>query len=194
MPEQEKKIRDIMSRIDEYNKVPLEGRLCDALAVLKENHEKIQASVPGKFHKTLMVADDSGKIAGKLSIFDLIRGLVPEAAKKPVHSRAYYAVLSARALSVEQEIAQVQERFQWLHTSFLDLVMKETQKKIKDVMSPLHPVLTENDPINKAIYVMFKENIRQPAVVRDGEIVGIVSIMDVFPELLRIAGDVCALS
>ncbi|MBE9580568.1 MAG: CBS domain-containing protein, partial [Proteobacteria bacterium] len=70
---------------------------------------------------------------------------------------------------------------------------QETQKKVKEVMSPIHPVLVEDDSINKAIYVMFKEQIRQPMVTRDGKIIGVVNIMDIFPELLEIAGDVCVI-
>ena len=38
---------------------------------------------------------------------------------------------------------------------------------------------------------MFKENIRQPLVVRDGRIVGVINIMDIFPVLLDLAGDQC---
>ena len=56
---------------------------------------------------------------------------------------------------------------------------------------PLHPLLHEEDSLNMAVYVMFKENIRQPAVVRDGQIVGIVNLIDIFSVLLDVAGDQC---
>jgi predicted transcriptional regulator len=58
-------------------------------------------------------------------------------------------------------------------------------------MSPIHPLLEEDDTLNKAVYVMFKENIRQPLVIRDGRIVGVINIMDIFPVILEIAGDQC---
>jgi hypothetical protein len=41
---------------------------------------------------------------------------------------------------------------------------------------------------------MFKENIRQPLVTRDNIIVGVLSIMDIFPILLNIAGHECFLT
>ncbi len=191
--ENEKRVKDIMSHIEEYDKVDMEAPFCDALAILKKNHEKIKACVTGTFHKTLFVTDASKKIVGKLSIYDLIRGLVPEPAKELEVSRSFYSVLSSRALEVADEVGRFQEGFKWLHSTFLDLTKQETQKKVKEVMSPIHPLLVEEDSINKAIYVMFKENIRQPLVVRDGEIIGVVNIMDIFPELLEIAGDVCVL-
>lgn len=159
----------------------------------EKNHEKIQSSEPGNFHKTLLVTDASKKIVSKLSVFDLIRGLVSEAAKQGDASRAYYRTLSSPALEVAQEIGEFQERFQWLHSTFLELV-KRNAKKVKDVMSPVYPLLNEEDSINKAIYIMFKEKIRQPMVVRDNKIVGVVNIMDIFPLLPEIAGDECFLT
>jgi CBS domain-containing protein len=187
--EGEKRVKDIMSRIEEYDKVDMETSLCHALRILEENHEKIKGGVPGTFHKTLFATDASKKIVGKLSIYDLIRGLVPEPAKEMEVSKAFYSVLSSRAVEVADEVGRIQEGFAWLHSTFCDLVKQECIKKVKDVMSPIHPLLKEDDGMNKAIYVMFKENIRQPLVTRDGEIVGVVSIMDIFPVLLEIAGN-----
>ena len=185
---EDKRVKDIMASIEEYDRIDSEARLSDAMKMLKGNYRKIESGTPGTYHKTLLVTDAAKKIIGKLSVFDLIRGLVPEPAKKPEHSRAYYSVLSSRALEVAEQVGDMQERFKWLHTSFFDLVKQEAQKKVKDVMSPIHPLLEEDDTISKAIYIMFKEHIRQPMVMRKNEIVGMVNIMDIFPVLLEIAG------
>ncbi|MCD6298194.1 MAG: CBS domain-containing protein [Deltaproteobacteria bacterium] len=185
----DKRVKDIMAPIEEYEKIDAEACLADAMKMLKENYHKINSGMPGNYHKTLLVTDAAKKIIGKLSTFDLIRGLVPEPAKEPEHSRAYYSVLSSRTLEVAEQVGDVQERFKWLHTSFFDLVKQESQKKVKDVMSPIHPLLEEDDTISKAIYIMFKEHIRQPMVMRKNEILGIVNIMDIFPVLLEIAAE-----
>jgi CBS domain-containing protein len=187
----EKRVKDIMSPIEEYNMVQEDDRLCDVLRILRDNFRKLQAREPGEYHKTLFVKNADGEIVGKLSIFDLIRGLVPEAAKSASPEFLHYRAISMRTGGVEKEIAAIQERFKWLDHSFFDLVKAETQKTVKEVMSPIHPMLEEEDTINKAVYLMFKENIRQPLVVREGKIVGVVSIMCVLPELLSIAGDEC---
>jgi hypothetical protein len=189
----EKRVKDIMARVDEYEKVSMDALLCDVLSILRKNYENIKAGKEGKYHKTLLVTDRSKQVVGKLSLFDLIRGLVPEAAKKPELSRIFYRALSSRAAEVADEIGKVQQRFEWLQTTFLDLVKQETQKKVSEVMTPLHPLLQEDDTINKAVYVMFKENVRQPAVVRNEKIVGIVNMIDVFSVLLEVAGDQCFL-
>ena len=41
------------------------------------------------------------------------------------------------------EMGKLKERFDWLEHTFLDLVKTETQKKVKEVMSPIHPLLEE---------------------------------------------------
>jgi len=184
---EDKVVKDIMASIKEYNTINEDDHLCLALLILKDNYEKIAAGTEEKLHKTLVVTGTAGKIVGKLSIFDILRGLVPEAAKHPVSMRAFYNSLSSRVLEAMHETDEINERFEWLHNRFSDLVKKECAKQVKSVMSPIHPVLHEDDPINKAIYVMFRENIRQPMVVREGKIVGIVNIMDILPVLLTIA-------
>ena len=189
--EKELTVGQVMAPIEEYNTVAAEAPLCEALIILKANLKKIGSGEKGRFHKTLLAVDPSGQIIGKLSIFDLIRGLVPDRAKVPAVSRTFYRAISERQLNVADEIDKLKERFDWLDHTFLDLVQAETQKKVKEVMSPIHPLLEENDTLNKAVYVMFKENIRQPLVVRDGRIVGVINLMDIFPVLLDLAGDQC---
>ena len=193
MVSEKKMVKDIMCPIEDYEFVDVETSLCDALALLKKNHQKAQADPKKPFHKTMFVKDASGKIVGKLSAYDLTKGLVPEPVKRPAISRSFYSVLSSRALEVADDVHDMQQRFKWLHSTFSELIQQESRKKVKDIMSPAYPLLTEEDTINKAIYIMFKENIRQPMVTRDGEIVGVVNLVAVFSELQNIAGDECFL-
>jgi hypothetical protein len=183
----EKLVKDIMNPIEEYDKIHIDAHLCDALAILKGNHEKTKQG--GSYHKTIFVTDASNKIVGKLSMYDLIRGLVPEAAKK---SEAMVArALSSRALEVADQVGRIQEQYKWLHTSFADLVKEEAHKGLKDLMSPAQPVLKEDDPMNQSIFVLFKEGLRQQLVERNGEIVGVINLMVVLTELLETVGPEC---
>ncbi len=183
-----KTVKEIMNPIEEYDTINVDAPLSDALAILKKNHEKLNAGDPGRFHKTLLVTDASKKIVGKFSIYDLTRGLVPESAKAPELSRSFYAMLSSRALEVADEVGEFQEHFRWLHNTFSDLVKQQAQKKVRDIMSPIHAVVKEDDEMNQAIYTLFKENVRQQLVTREGKIVGVVNLMCVFRELLETIG------
>ncbi|MFH1481831.1 MAG: CBS domain-containing protein [Pseudomonadota bacterium] len=187
----EKSVKDVMIPIEEYEKMDVGARLCDVLSILKRNYELEKAGGKGNIHKTIFITDPSKQIIGKLSVYDLIRGLVPGGARKIEHSKAYDSMLSSRALEVADEVGEFQERFKWLHSTFFDLVKQEAQKAIKDIMSPVHPLLEEEDRLNKAIYIMFKENIRQPLVTRGGKVVGVVDFMGIFDELVEIVGPEC---
>ena len=187
----EKRIKDIMVPIAEYNKVDAEAHLCDALALLKNNYESAKSGTPGHFHKTLFVTDSSKKIIGKISMYDLIRGLVPETSKSLESGQREESIYSSRIWEVEKKADELTERLGWLTRSFVELVKQEAQKKIKDIMTPVQAILKEEDTINQAIYLMFRESVRQPLVVRKGEVVGVVDLMRVFSELLEIAGPEC---
>ena len=186
-----KTVKDIMNPIEEYDRIDVDAPLCDALAILKKNHEKLKGGEPGRFHKTLLVTDASNKIVGKFSIYDLTRGLVPESAKTPEVTRALYARLSSRALAVAEEVGELQERFKWIENTFFDLVKQEAKKKVRDIMSPFQAVLKEDDKMNEAIWILFKEGVRQQLVTRDGEPVGVVNLMCVFRVLLETVGPEC---
>jgi CBS domain-containing protein len=185
------KVKDIMIPIEEYEKVDAEAHLCDALSILKKNYEKAKTCAPGQFHKTLFVTDASKKIVGKLSMYDLVRGLVPEPSKEfDIPQRETYVRVS-RFWEIEEKAAELTERFGWLTRSFVDLVKQEAHKKVRDIMDRVHPILKEEDTLNQAVYLMFKESVRQPLVVRNDHVVGVINLMRVFSELLEVAGPEC---
>jgi CBS-domain-containing membrane protein len=186
-----KRVKDVMVPIEEYEKVDVHALLCDVLVVLKKNYENAKSGAPGQFHNTVFVTDRSKKIVGKISMYDLIRGLVPESSKHLEFPKRGSYVRTSRVWEVEERTDELLEQIGWLSRSFVDLVKQEAQKKVKDIMAPVDPILKEEDTINQAIYLMFNKNIRQPLVVRKGEVVGVLDLMRVFSELLEIAGPEC---
>ena len=187
-----KKVKDIMAPIEDYDRVSTKAQLRDAMSILKKNYESLKAGDSGNYHKTLLVVDDSENIVGKLSMYDLIRGLVPEPAKKPEASRAYKAMRSGRARDVANQVGDTQEHFAWLHYSFADLIKQEAHKNVKDLMSPIEKSsLKAEDKVNEAIYTLFKDNVRQQFVQHEGKIVGVVNLNIIFRELLKVAGPEC---
>jgi len=190
----DKRVKDILIPIEEYEAASIDSQLCDALAILKRNYEQIKKSRKGELHSTIFIRDHEGKIVGKISMYDLVKGLVPESVKGPEMSRAYYSVLSSRVLEVSREVSEVQARFKWLHSSFFELIKQEARKPVKDVMSDVYPLLTEEDTINHAIYIMFKEGVRQPLVVKDGEVIGVVTLKAIFDEMLELLGPECGIN
>ncbi|MBW1860347.1 MAG: hypothetical protein JRI70_09830 [Deltaproteobacteria bacterium] len=170
-------VKDVMNPIEEYDTVDVDAHLCDALAILKRNHENQKAGTIGKFHKTIFVTDAS-------------RGLVPENVKKPEFLSA--RALSSRALAAAEEAGDIVEHFQWENKSFADLVKQEAHKKVRDIMTPITGgVLTEDDKVNHAIYVLFKDGVRQQLVLRDDQVVGVLNLMVIMTQFLDAVGPEC---
>jgi len=166
---EEKKVKDIMVPIEEYDKIDIDSQLCDALSILKRNYETLKNQGTGSFHKTLFVIDGDDKIVGKLSMYDLIRSLVPEPAKAPEISKAYHAMLSSRSLEVVEEVSDFQEHFKWLSSTFCELVKQEAHKKVRDVMNPLiESVLIEEDK-NKPGHLRHVQRRCPPAIDPQGK-------------------------
>lgn len=188
----EARVADIMIPIEEYETLDAEDCLCHALACLKRNYEKSKSSGQGGFHKTVFVNDGSKKLVGRLSMYDLIRGLVPEASREGVdrEPREKY-VYTVRSWEIEERAAELAEKLGWLSSTFSSLVKQQAHKKIREIMSPIRLILKEEDTINRAVYLMFRENERQPLVAREGKVVGVLNLMQVFTELLEIAGPEC---
>ncbi|MCD6306380.1 MAG: hypothetical protein J7M32_08845 [Deltaproteobacteria bacterium] len=190
---QEKRVKDIMAPIEEYNKVDVDAQFCDVLSILRKNYENIETGqADRRLHRTLFVTDAGKHIVGKISMYDVIRGLVPESAKSPEVSKAYHGMLSSRALQVAKDVSEVQEHYRWLQNTFADLVKQESRKKIREIMTPVHKsVLQEDDLINQAIYVIFKEDVRQQVIYREEKAVGVINLNVLFAELLDTVGPKC---
>jgi CBS domain-containing protein len=183
-------VKEVMNPIEEYDTVDVDSHLCDALAILKKNHESQKAGTIGKFHKTIFVTDASGNFVGKISMYDLIRGLVPENVKQPEFMSA--RALSSRVLAAADEAGELIEHFQWENSGFADLVKQEAHKKVREIMSPITGgVLKEDDKVNHAIYVLFKDGVRQQLVLRDNKIVGVLNLMVILNQFLEAVGPEC---
>lgn len=177
-------VKDIMVPIERYPLIDSGARLKDALAILKACRKESDVNQGRESPTTLFVRDAGGKLVGKLSMYDLVRGLVPEPSKTEEVSRAYESVLSSRAQDVAREVGEIVEHFAWFEHPFEQLVAQEAEKEVGTMMSPLRALLREEDPINEALYILFRENLRQIQVLRQGRIVGNVDLNAVFSRLL----------
>jgi len=187
-----RKVQDIMAPIEDYDRVNIDAQLRDAIIILKRNYERLKAGEPGNYHKTLLVVDGKDNIVGKLSMYDLIRGLVPEPSKKPEVSKAFQAMRSGRARDVAEEVGDFQEHFKWLSSTFVELIKQEAHKNVKDIMSPIQKFsLKAEDKVTEGIYTLFKDNVRQQFVQSEGKIVGVVNLNILFSELLEVASPEC---
>ncbi|MFZ5571837.1 MAG: CBS domain-containing protein [Thermodesulfobacteriota bacterium] len=190
--EMDKTIKDIMVPIERYDTIDVEEPLCNALMMMKMRYDQLNPELENRIIKSVFVTEKSRGIIGKLDMYHLIRAFVPTKSRDP-ESRAIQALISSRVRDAAAEVDRIQERFNWVNTSFSELVQQETRKSIRECMVPAHPVLKEDDTINWAIYNMFRLNVRQLLVTRGKEVVGVLNFRGIFDELMRIVGPSCEL-
>ena len=167
-------VKDIMVPLHKYATVHEESLLIHAIRALEEAQRAFEESP--YVHRAVLVYDDSRRIVGKLSQWDVIRSLEPK-----------YDLLgdlrstSLSGLSPEFLKSMMEKENLWQED--LDAVCNRVAKKrVKDVMyRPSEGEKIEEDATLGAALHMFVIGHHQSLLVTKGkEIVGILRLTDVF--------------
>jgi len=169
-------VRDFMVPVGEFPKISNQATFYEALMALEDAQEKYL--VGKNKQRILLVEDNNGKVVGKVSPFDMLRGLEPsydqiEAEEKLPSSGLSYALKAIR------------QQYRLWQTPFADLCKKAKDIKIKDFVkaSPDRQAVQRDDRLIKAFnwFVMGRYD---SLFVYDGdEIVGLVKFSDVYEDI-----------
>lgn len=155
----EKRVKDIMIPIDEYSSVSANSTVREAISVLKKSF----CPDPGEAcngHRTVLVYDNS-KLVGLITF------------------RALLTAIEPRFIKVDQWAVPV-----FWEGLFTERCREEARKKVKDIMTPITLVTLEaDDTIIKAVHAMIKHKLGSLPVVKDGVVVGMVRITEIFHEI-----------
>lgn len=168
----EKSVKDVMIPIADYTTLTQDTTVREAIDKLRESFSaKVSTSrIMETGHRSILVFDERGKIRGILAIIDLLNAIMP-------------AYLSAPKPSMADSI-QYSPMF-W-SGMFEREVMRLATKKIKDVMSPAPLTISANANLMEAAYIMITNNERRLAVIKAGEVVGVIREQELFFEIERI--------
>ncbi|UCG08193.1 MAG: CBS domain-containing protein, partial [Desulfobacterales bacterium] len=168
----EKSVKDVMIPIADYTTLTQDTTVREAIDKLRESFSaKVSTSrIMETGHRSILVFDERGKIRGILAIIDLLNAIMP-------------AYLSAPKPSMADSI-QYSPMF-W-SGMFEREVMRLATKKIKDVMSPAPLNISANANLMEAAYIMITNNERRLAVIKAGEVVGVIREQELFFEIERI--------
>ncbi len=169
---EEKRAGDIMIPIEDYTTIDPDSTVKEGIKSLRESFERAVSTsrIMETGHRSIVVLDRDGKMVGILSIRDLIAGILPEYLSAPKPSMADSIVYSPMFWS-------------GLFTSQVKVL---SQKKIREVMSDAPPTVSEDTNLMELAYLMYKEEHRRVAVVREGKVVGIVREQELFFEMNKI--------
>lgn len=156
----EKRVKDIMTPIEEYSTVRADTTVKDAIAVLKKSLCPDDLN-NGKAHRSILVLDNNGEIAGILTLRSLLKAIEPQFIK------------------VDQWAVPV-----FWEGLFTDRCREEAAKKVGDIMIPVKLIsLDAEDTIIKAVHAMITHKLGSLPVVKDNKIVGMVRSTGIFQEI-----------
>ncbi len=174
------RIKDLMVPISEYAAVSVGTSLIDAIQALEEAQEKYSAS---KYqHRAILVLDEDGNVAGKISQLRALKAIEPEfdftaeieKLKKFHFSETYIAQLRDTYRSEGQIIEQ-------------DTLKEAGRKKVEDFMQTLSPgeFISVYSDLDMAIHKLVTGTHLSLLVTQNKNIVGILRISDVFTAVFR---------
>lgn len=161
----EKRVKDIMTPIEEYSTVDANSTVKEAIFVLKNSFRPDDSSLY-RGHRTLLVYEDN-KPAGILTF------------------RALLTAIEPRFIKVDQWSVPV-----FWEGLFTERCREESKKKVKEIMTPVKLVMLEaEDTIIKAVHAMIKHKIGSLPVAKDGVLAGVVSVNEIFHEISELVID-----
>jgi CBS domain-containing protein len=177
-----RKAMDFMIPISDYPTVSHGANLREAVALLQEaeaQFEKIEGAVP----RAILVMNDKKRIIGKVSHWDVLRALEPK----------YRSMGDGRALPQcgwsADFVKSMVENYGLLQSTLEDACRKAGNLKVRNVMTSIseeelhhheREIVEHDSPLNEVIHLLVLGNLMFIYVRKQGRIVGIIRLSDVF--------------
>ncbi len=172
-------VKDLMIPLDEYATVSEEATLYEAVAALEEAQKRFDQSKDR--HRAILVLDKNGKVVGKLSQHDVIRGLEPR------YERIGDFRGSSRMGFSPEFIRSLLKNYALWEKPLREICRKAAEIKVKDIYyTPTKgEFVREGDTLNTAIHQLIVGHHQSLLVTRGEQVVGILRLSDVFREVCR---------
>ncbi len=168
-------VKDLMLPLNEYALVSEDDSLFDALQKL----ERAQINLhPGsQFHRAVLVQDKKGQIVGKLGHLGFLKALEPKYTILGDIER-----LSKSGLSSEF-IESMMEKYNFWRDDLAEICHRAHRISIRQVMKPVEESIDEKSSLTEAIHRMVLWQTLSILVTRDGKVVGILRLSDLFTKV-----------
>jgi CBS domain-containing protein len=174
-------VEELMVPLEEYATVSEEASLFEAVMALEAVHEKMDREKYHYLHRAILVYDGEGKIVGKIGQIDVLRALEPRY-KDLGDTRA----MSRAGLSPEF-IRSMMDNMAFCDTSLTDMCGKASRIQVRDFMyTPEAGECVEADAsLCEAIHMLIMGKHQKLLVLREGDIVGVLRLSDVFMKIFE---------
>ncbi|MFA4915286.1 MAG: CBS domain-containing protein [Syntrophales bacterium] len=164
---EEKHVKDIMIPIEDYAVVSQDATIKEAMKIMKETSEKLS---PGKYkHLGVLVKDQEGKIIGKLTQADILRGLEPQ-----------YKDIGGSYLSplIREEMGDAMAHLP--DRTFFERCRAHSNKKVRAFMTTIALSVDIREDLSHAVHVMLISDHRGLLVVEGKKPVGVLRLTDIY--------------
>jgi len=164
-----------MLPLSEYAVVPEDATIMEALEILEASQKSLP---PGRQpHRAVLVRGRNGKIVGKLGQLGFLKSLEPR-----YNALGDIETLSRAGLSSEF-ISSMMENMRFWRDDITDVCARARTTRIADAMHPVTENIDENAYIVEAVHMLVMWQTLSILVTRNGEVVGILRLSDVFGEI-----------
>jgi len=168
------KVKDLLVHLGEYATVNEDSSLVEAIEALEKAQQGFDSS--HYTHRAILVYDDNKRIVGKLSQWDMIKGL-----ESKYETFGDIRSISLSGLSSEFIRSMMEKRSLW-QDNLDDICNRVADKKVKEVMyRPTEGEMIDEDAtLGEALHILIIGHHQSLLVTRRGTIVGILRLVDVF--------------
>jgi len=171
-PYEEKLTEDVMIPLNDYTLISIDSTVSDAISALEKALRELLATdrLMDTGHRSVVVTNADGSIAGILSPLDLIKAVRPGYMSAPKPSTADSLQYSAMF-------------WQGLFTSRVKEIMT---KSVREFMTESLPIINAKANLMEAANMMVTRPARRMVVQDNGKDIGIVREQELFYEIARI--------
>lgn len=160
------RVEHFMLPLGVYPYIDCKKSVGDAFRVFREQFDA------GIEYRNILVLTEKGELLGIISMFDLIRAILPPFLRDitGVYQGAVRESVDLSGLWQEH---------------FKEISSRELQKRLEDIVQPISYFVRLRDPALKALFYMVKEGKALIPVVEEGKVIGVVRFLDIFREITK---------
>ena len=177
-------IKPLVVALETYAVVSRDATLFDAIKALEESHDKFfkvaHVHGAGRYkHRAVLVADQSGKIIGKITQYDLIKGLEPKYNQIGEGKRLSRFGITNSFMQEQTQLYGIWQR------PLASICRKASTILVKNIMQPIptDQYISDQTTINEAIHHFIISEAQFLLVENQGKTVGLIRLTDIFVEV-----------
>jgi len=169
-----RKVREIAIPLSEYAVTGIDNTLKEAVPVLRRLYCEVEdGKCTEAGHRTILVLDETGVLAGVLDFRSILKVLIPEVAGGLSAKLAALGVSIAFAQAGSADLDEA-------NASFRARVMKNAGTKVRDMMLPVRGTISADADIVEALKVLCGNKISMIPVYDGKKLIGVVRDSDLF--------------